>query len=67
MENNISKCKGCGENIRWIKTKAGKNMPCEICGVQGMTEDGEMTVVFIPHWSNCLKAQDFKRHVENRR
>lgn len=47
--------------IRWVKTKAGKNMPCEYAGVQGMTEDGEMITVFIPHWGNCIKARNFKK------
>lgn len=23
------KCKACGREIIWIKTKAGKNMPCD--------------------------------------
>jgi hypothetical protein len=22
-------CKSCGKQIRWIKTQAGKNMPCD--------------------------------------
>jgi hypothetical protein len=61
MENNISECKGCHEQIRWIKTKAGKNMPCEIAGVRGIDEDGEMRIVFIPHWGNCIKAKQFKK------
>ena len=26
--SNISKCRSCGEQIIWIRTKAGKNMPC---------------------------------------
>jgi hypothetical protein len=61
-KNNNSICKGCNQQIRWVKTKAGKNMPCEICGVQGITEEGEMTTIFIPHWYNCIKAKEFKKN-----
>ena len=25
----MTKCKGCGKPIRWIKTVMGKNMPCD--------------------------------------
>jgi len=25
---NFGKCRSCGAQIIWIKTKAGKNMPC---------------------------------------
>lgn len=25
----MSKCRSCGAEIIWIKTKAGKNMPCD--------------------------------------
>ena len=27
--SNFSKCAHCGKQILWIKTKAGKNMPCD--------------------------------------
>ena len=27
MSNGI--CRGCGANIVWVKTAAGKNMPCD--------------------------------------
>ncbi len=26
--DNFGSCRSCGERIIWIKTKAGKNMPC---------------------------------------
>ena len=28
-EDRMSKCKSCGAEIIWIKTKNGKNMPCD--------------------------------------
>ncbi len=27
--SNFSICRSCGRQIMWIKTKAGKNMPCD--------------------------------------
>lgn len=27
--NNFGHCKGCGRQVIWIKTKAGKNMPVD--------------------------------------
>ena len=27
--NNIGTCRGCGRQIVWIRTKSGKNMPCD--------------------------------------
>jgi hypothetical protein len=60
-QEQTSICRGCKQSIRWIKTKAGKNMPCEVGGFQGMTLGGEMVTVFQPHWSNCVKAKYFKR------
>lgn len=29
MRNNIGTCRDCGREIRWIRTVAGKNMPCD--------------------------------------
>lgn len=28
-DNNFSTCRSCGRQIIWIRTKAGKNMPCD--------------------------------------
>jgi len=43
-------CKGCGEFIKWILTKNGKNMPVDA--------DGK------PHWATCKKADQFRRRPE---
>lgn len=29
MSTTMGRCKGCGAQIVWVKTKAGKNMPCD--------------------------------------
>jgi len=35
----ICKCRGCGAAIVWIKTPAGKNMPCEAGAVYYRRQD----------------------------
>ena len=40
-------CKGCGEYIKWIKTRNGKNMPVNADGTS--------------HFATCPKASDFRR------
>jgi len=40
-------CKGCGEFIKWIRTKAGKNMPVNADGTS--------------HFATCTKASDFRK------
>lgn len=29
MDQNIGRCRGCGRAIIWLKTKAGRPMPCD--------------------------------------
>lgn len=29
----MAQCKGCGRSIRWIETKSGSRMPCDVPGV----------------------------------
>jgi len=29
VNGNFGKCSGCGARVVWIKTEAGKNMPCD--------------------------------------
>ena len=33
MDSNFSACRACGAEIRWIKTRDGKSMPCNQEGV----------------------------------
>lgn len=56
----MSKCKGCGAEITWIKTKAGKLMPCNSEKSTIVTEQGEIVVGHVPHWATCSKANEFK-------
>ena len=56
----MSKCKGCGAEITWIKTEAGKIMPCNLEKTTIVTEQGKTVVGHVPHWATCSKANDFK-------
>lgn len=29
MRDNFGQCRGCGQRVLWIRTKAGKNMPVD--------------------------------------
>lgn len=57
----MSKCKGCGAEIVWIKTASGKSMPCDIDKVTIVTDDGKTVTGRIPHWATCPAATTFKK------
>ena len=75
MEENIvkvnkpSKCNGCGEEIMWLKTKNGKNIPVNIPNF----DDGESAheavttaIEFNPdymvsHFATCKYANKFRK------
>ncbi len=37
---NISRCRSCGQMIVWVRTKSGKNMPCDSQLVTFKSETG---------------------------
>lgn len=44
----MSKCKGCGADLRWISTKTGKAMPCDAKAVRYWRNDkGKQLVVLL--------------------
>ena len=45
----MAKCKSCGEEIRWIKTTAGKNMPCNPLGVRYWAQPKAKGKVITPY------------------
>ena len=72
-------CKGCGQEIKWVKTFAGRNMPLDpkpvkmvqvkdrpvMDGVQvESVKTGYMIDVYMPHWATCPKAENFKPNKE---
>lgn len=60
MANQISKCKGCGADIIWVKTKNGKSMPCDAKKQIIVTETGEVVSGYTSHFATCPKSKDFK-------
>lgn len=62
----MSKCKGCGAEIVWIKTPAGKAMPCDPNKVIIVTDEGETVAGYTPHWASCPAAKRFKQAKTNK-
>ena len=59
-----SKCRGCGQEIKWIEMASGKKMPLDPDPVQMVIVNvgiGEVRGVYMPHWATCPKAKDFKK------
>lgn len=71
----MSKCKGCGAEIKWVKMISDNSMPVDKKPVKMIIigEDlpegtvsnfqpnrGHMVSVYMPHWTTCPKAKDFK-------
>lgn len=61
----MSRCKGCGREMVWAKTPAGKNIPLErvpngyeVSGGQAI-EIGTLDGVYISHFLTCPKANQF--------
>ena len=58
----MTKCKSCGAEIEWIKTKAGKSMPVNAKAMTVITEDGEViTNVRLSHFSSCPDANGWRK------
>ena len=75
------KCKGCGADIKFIKTKSGKFIPADPDPVRitklgaskyiyvlddgtlvrGFNDPEGWTFGYVPHWSTCPAASEFKR------
>lgn len=51
-----SNCKFCGQPIKWIKTKNGKNMPLDPVGI----DEGDIVydrMKHTSHWDTCTKQE----------
>ena len=58
----MPKCKGCGADILWIKTKKNKSTPVDaqeitiyVTGTQSVVRGHQ------PHWATCPKADNFRK------
>lgn len=59
----MPKCKGCGQEIKWVEMATGKKMPLDAKPVQMVQVKegiGQVIPVYMPHWATCSKAKDFK-------
>jgi hypothetical protein len=68
-------CKGCGAEIIWIKTEAGRNMPIDAKPIKAYlpnpqyetlyalekTEKYILQDVHLTHWATCKTADKFKK------
>lgn len=45
MDSNFGTCRACGYRVRWIRTKNGKNMPCNPEAVRFTPGGGPETFV----------------------
>ena len=60
----MSECKSCKAPILWVETKAGKKMPLDakpFSAVQVKEGIGDVIQVYMPHWSSCNGADEFRR------
>lgn len=49
-------CKSCNAPLVWLRTAAGKAMPCDPALVTIVTDDGRTVRGRMPHWSTCPTA-----------
>ena len=62
--DNEAKCRGCGEDIEWWITPKDKKMPMSVVEVKDETKVFPQPILRIdrvPHWTNCPKADSFRR------
>lgn len=56
----IDFCNGCRAAIVWLKTEAGKNMPCQAKKISVVTEEGKVVQGYEPHWGYCPEREKFR-------
>ena len=66
MKSSI--CRGCGEQIYWVETVAGKKMPLNIkpqkyvkVEARGFVDVGIVQEGFISHFATCPKADAYRK------
>jgi len=60
----MPKCKGCGQEIKWVEMATGKKMPLDhkpLQMVQVKDGIGEVIPVYMPHFATCPNAKEFRR------
>jgi hypothetical protein len=63
----MATCKSCNAAIEWVKTAAGKNMPCDAAVVTIVTELGSIIKGRVPHWATCPSAGQHRSRPPSKR
>jgi len=51
--------KGCGQEIKLIKTTKGKTVACNPVQVPCYDREGNTVWVFVPHWTTCTESREY--------
>lgn len=63
LKNSFGNCSKCGKQIMWIKTKAGKNMPCNPSFVYYKEQKGGKDRIVITNGEVAVgTVQDYPEH-----
>ena len=57
----VSECKSCGAQIVWIKTVAGKSIPCCAKERTVVTKGGVIVKGHESHFADCPQANDWRQ------
>ena len=56
----MTKCRKCGAEIKFIKTPGGKWLPVDAKPVYYSLIGKKDRVVYVPHWATCEFADEFR-------
>lgn len=59
-QSNAALCRGCGAEIVWLKTEAGRNMPVDAETVEPGDEQFDHAR-HVSHFAACSKADQFRK------
>jgi len=60
----MPKCKGCGQEIKWVMMATGARMPLDakpVKMIQVKEGIGAVIDVYTTHWATCPEATRFKK------
>ncbi len=60
-ELRITRCRGCGARIVWLKTDSGKNIPVDADSVKPEDKEFKWGSDHIVHFKTCPKASQYRR------
>ena len=68
LKNSFGNCSKCGKQIMWIKTKAGKNMPCNPSFVYYKEQKGGKDRIVLTNGEVAVSTvQDYPEHAKQHR